>query len=520
MTGVMHNTISAWSRPTDWRTSAVLTAVALIAIGLVHHEAWLSMTRIWTVSETYTHGWLIIPFSAWLVWRQRRTLAGMRPRVWWPALAAIAALEMLWVAADIAGVQGAQHFVIVALIPVTVLLLTGPRVAWVLAFPLAYLVFAIPWGEGLVPVLQDVTAWMAVELLELTGVPVYWEGRLISIPVGDFEVAEACAGVRYLIAALALGTLFAYLVYESVWRRLAFIVASAAVPIVANGIRAWGIIMLASLSDMRLAVGVDHLIYGWVFFGFVMFLLFWLGSLWREPEPAAGATSAGAAAADRFEPQVAGPVAGSTGAAVTVVLLVVAASMVPDWSARLQPTPATAVALPAGADGWHGRRADPDGWYAGFAGADDVQLRHYRARDKGESVGVLVIHYRREIQGKELVSSGNRLRAEDWNWLGAGHRRLEAGNTVRAVRELRVRRGGQNRLIWFWYDIGGWQTTSPALAKGFAALNRLTGQPGDATLVAIAGGYTLQPDEARSRLQSFVADHPQLLAPRGVVEKQ
>ena len=44
------------------------------------------------------------------------------------------------------------------------------------------------------------------------------------------------------------------------------------------------IVMIAHLSDMKLALGVDHYIYGWVFFGLVMLLLFWLGSLWAEPD--------------------------------------------------------------------------------------------------------------------------------------------------------------------------------------------------------------------------------------------
>jgi len=50
--------------------------------------------------------------------------------------------------------------------------------------------------------------------------------------------------------------------------------------------------------------------------------------------------------------------------------------------------------------------------------------------------------------------------------------------------------------------------------------NRLTGRPGDATLVAVASEYTQQADEARTRLEAFVADHPQLLAPRGLIEEQ
>lgn len=520
MIGSAANEVTSETRSADWRFTVGLALVALLAIGLVHHETWLSIMGTWMKSGTYAHGWLILPFSAWLIWRHRALAAPLRPRVWWPALLVILGIELIWATGAIASVQGAQHFAVIALIPATIVLLAGPRVAWAFAFPLAYLVFAIPWGEGLVPMLQDVTAHMAVFLLEVSGVPVYWEGRLIAIPVGTFEVAEACAGVRYLIAALALGTLFAYLVYRSFWRRLAFIAAAVVVPIVANGFRAWGIIMLASWSDMRLAVGVDHLIYGWIFFGVVMFILFWLGSLWREPEPGPSATapSVGAAAA---MPHAAGATVGRiAAAAVTLVVLVFLSSMLPGWATRLQPDSATRISLPTAADGWRATGDEADGWYSGFERADDIRLHMYSSsnKDATEPVALLVIHYRRERQDAELITSTNRITGGGWTWLGEGRRQLQSNGME--VRELRLARGTRHRLIWSWYDIGGWQTISPAVAKGFAALKRLTGQPGDATLVAIASEYELQPQRARQRLSAFIEDHPQLLAPRALIEER
>jgi hypothetical protein len=54
------------------------------------------------------------------------------------------------------------------------------------------------------------------------------------------------------------------------------------VPVIANGLRAYMIVMIGHLSSMQLATGVDHIIYGWLFFGLVMFLMFWIGSYWRE----------------------------------------------------------------------------------------------------------------------------------------------------------------------------------------------------------------------------------------------
>jgi hypothetical protein len=60
---------------------------------------------------------------------------------------------------------------------------------------------------------------------------------------------------------------------------------SIALPILANGLRAYAIVMIGHLSNMKLAVGVDHLIYGWIFFGVMLVIMFAIGILWADPSP-------------------------------------------------------------------------------------------------------------------------------------------------------------------------------------------------------------------------------------------
>ncbi len=140
----------------------------------------------------------------------------------------------------------------------------------------------MPIGEALIPPLMDWTADFTVAALKLSGIPVYREGTFFTIPSGNWSVVEGCSGLRYLIASITVGALYAYLSYRKLWKRVLFVALSVIVPIIANGLRAYMIVMIAHLSDMKLALGVDHLIYGWVFFGVVMLLLFWVGSYWRD----------------------------------------------------------------------------------------------------------------------------------------------------------------------------------------------------------------------------------------------
>ncbi|MDX1656471.1 MAG: exosortase A, partial [Candidatus Competibacteraceae bacterium] len=268
----------------NWPMALSATGIMLLLLLALYWPTALSMAEIWWRSDTFAHGMLVVPIVLYMIWIHHRQLLGLTPRLQPRGLWLIAALGMLWLLARLADIQVVQQLALVAMVPALVLTLLGREVAWALAFPLGYLFFAVPMGEGLVSPLQDFTAWFTVKALQLTGIPVYWEGWLIQLPSGDFEVAEACSGMRYLIASLALGCLYAYLTYRSLWRRLAFIAFSAVVPIIANGLRAYGIVMLAHLSDRRLAVGVDHIIYGWVFFGLVVLVMFWVGSWWREPQ--------------------------------------------------------------------------------------------------------------------------------------------------------------------------------------------------------------------------------------------
>src|SRR4029453_12636412 len=98
-------------------------------------------------------------------------------------------------------------------------MLLGMEVARAITFPLAFLLFMVPFGEFLLPPLMEGTASVTIAALRLTGVPVYREGLQFVIPSGKWSVVEACSGVRYLIASMVVGVLFASLNSRSLRRR-------------------------------------------------------------------------------------------------------------------------------------------------------------------------------------------------------------------------------------------------------------------------------------------------------------
>ena len=263
----------------------LISTVLLIAWGIAFQDALIAMEAIWRRSDTFAHGYFILPISIWLIWRDRQPLLNSELAfTWWPLpffFGGLAAGVVAY-AADVAVLeQVSAVFVFMCL----VWALLGNKLAWHYRFPIAFLIFAVPLGENLIPWLQDVTAWITVFLLKIHGIPVFRDGLYIQVPSGMFEVAVACSGIRYLIASVAVGTLYAYLTYNKTRKQIIFILFAIILPIVANGIRAYLIVIIAHYSDMKYATGADHLVYGWLFFGFVIMLMFWLGGKFADEMP-------------------------------------------------------------------------------------------------------------------------------------------------------------------------------------------------------------------------------------------
>src|SRR6185312_2385582 len=301
------------------------------------------------------------------------------------------------------------QFMVIAMIFAVVWAILGNQIAWALAFPLAYLLLAVPFGDAFIPPLINFTADFTVTALQLTGIPVYREGSFFTIPSGNWSVVEACSGLRYLIASFTLGTLYAYLTYRSLTRRLIFIALSLIVPILANGIRAYLIVMTGHLSDMQLAVGFDHLIYGWIFFGFVMLVLFWIGSFWREDENRFDSV--------RFTARVPtgnnrGPESDSIGGdstlirtiftAVAVLAIAVIWPIYAEWLERKisYGTEEVEIHIFEASGKWQGCPEFLSDWKPIYTGSTAQFLRNYR--NNGQSVDLYISYYRDQKQGAEL----------------------------------------------------------------------------------------------------------------------
>jgi exosortase len=142
-----------------WRVAPMLAAgVAVLGILALYWSTAASIVAIWIRSETFTHGFVIVPICLWLAWRRRDALAATPASPSWPALGAVLAAGALWFLASVGDVVSARQFALVFIVQAAIVTVLGTRIARAAFFPLAFLLFAVPFGEIFVPTLIDWTA--------------------------------------------------------------------------------------------------------------------------------------------------------------------------------------------------------------------------------------------------------------------------------------------------------------------------------------------------------------------------
>ncbi|MFM9978541.1 MAG: exosortase A [Sphingomonadaceae bacterium] len=396
-------------RSAAWSAHLAVLGAAIGAILILCARDAADMAWQWWNSSTYGHCLFILPLVGWLIWQRRAEVAQVEPRGWVPGLVAVAAAAFGWLLGEAAGIALIRHAMLVAMIQASVLAVLGPAALRALLFPVFYLIFLVPFGDEFVAPLQSLTAQMTMGLLAAAEVPAVIDGVFITTPTGWFEVAEACAGVKFLVAMVAYGALVANVCFKS-WRRRALFMAFCVVaPILANGLRAFGTIYAAHLTSVETATGFDHIVYGWFFFALVMLIV--MASAWRFFDRGVG---------DRWLasiPRAIGPErpAWTLGAATIGIVLLPLLWSGTVIAAGRQLLP-VAVALPK-VKGWAQVPKSGYPWQPRFDGADHRLFGRFRD-GQGRTVDVGIALYGWQGRGREIIGYGQGAidPATDWAW--------------------------------------------------------------------------------------------------------
>ncbi len=456
---------------TAWQRSLQYLGAAWAGLFLLFWRDAADMGAIWWNSSTFNHCMLIPPILVWLVVQRRELLAELKPQPWTPALLYVAVGAGGWLVGDAAGLAVARQLGLIIMLQGAVATSLGPNVTRGLLFPLFYMFFLVPIGEEAVPALQTLTAKMCMVLLGWTGIPAHINGIFITTPAGLFRVAEACSGVKFLIAMVAYGALVANLCFKSWPRRIAFLAVCVVVPILANGLRAFGTIYIAHHQGIEFAASFDHVFYGWIFFGIVIALV--MGVSWRFFDKRADEPA--------FNPaSLQSPVSMTTTTLRAVIGILLVAAVPFGWltyvSAKSSPVPSR-IMLPV-VKGWQVVPYAPTvQWTPRFDRASHYLSGRYR-NVAGQEADLFVVVYDRQTEGRELVGYGQGSIDPQGYWSWTANAPAPANG-----RAERIKTKGAAREVVSYYRVNGVTSGSAARIKLATLQARLTG--GNQQAVAI-----------------------------------
>ncbi len=243
--------------------------IAVLAAG-VYFRVLAKLVFDWWQIPDFSHGFLVPPFAAYVLWKKRDRLASTRMAPSWSGVVVVLAGLVLL----LLGVYGAELFLsrvsLIVVLAGLALGFGGSKLLAEMRFALLVLLLAIPipaivYTQITFP-LQILASRLASAMLPLFGVPVLRDGNIIRLPAMSLEVAEACSGIRSLMSLLTLAIFYGDFLDRSRWRRTTLALASAPIAIAANAVRIVGTGLAVQYWDPDQAMGFFHEFSGWVIF--------------------------------------------------------------------------------------------------------------------------------------------------------------------------------------------------------------------------------------------------------------
>lgn len=474
------------------RTQKILFFLVPIAFSLPvlifsYMETSWTLFQTWLNNDDFSHGLLILPLTGYLIYRKRDQLAGISIKTDWRA----SPLLFLPVFVYAVGELGADVFTVRASIFLFVLVLVwffyGFELVKTLRFPLAFLFLALPL-PGLVyrnitfP-LQLLASDLSVKALHAMGILAYREGNLIDMGFTQFQVVEACNGLRFILPMLTLGVLFAFWQPLPWWKRVILVGITIPLSIMANVIRIAG--TGVAYWGPEVAEGFFHGFSGWVVFMLAFFLFGGISLLLnslpiREPLREAEIP-------DKGDVVHRTPSLAAIGVAVATILLT------PFIVHYLGATPPVLLKQPLSAFpmemlGWKGNRGTIEENIWDRVGAQEYVMINYH-NEGGAVLNFYSAYYEYQRKAGDFVHTP-RLCLPGAGWYIQENRRRElplneAAGEVLRLNEMVIHKNNSTMLVYFWYQGRGRNFTSEYTAKFFLIWDGLFRRRTDGALVRL-----------------------------------
>ena len=471
------------------------------AVALLYWPSTVALNRLWTdwPAETYTHGYLVLLLSLWLLVRERERLARTPVRPEPLALIPLALMSVAWVWFWRAAIQELQLLLLPLILYTALCSAFGRRMARGVAFPIGVLYFAMPlWGD-INGIVQALSAKATGALIWTTGIPAYMDGDFVRLPTGSIEIARSCSGLHELIVGLALAAIYGKLSGEPWRRRLQWLGVMGALSLMVNWVRIFTVVIAAYETDMTSSLVKHHYWLGWWLFAFV-FAAF----LWWTGRPA-HVNRAPSSDEDRHPSAPLSEFAiGSAPLTFTLAVLAVMPALAYGMDlAGTQASVTLTVQWPAAPAGWSGPvKANASEWQPHFVNASGESLTRY-TDSAGVPVDAFAVAYRVQTQSAKLLGYGNDL---------LGYPQLMRQLSVHVVDSpagpweeiVTLNPYGSRSLIWTRYRIGNRSFVKPRISQLWYGLAAIV-KPPLSSLTALRAACLPDCNAARTRLTQTAA---------------
>ena len=488
-----------------WRIAGVAIAALLLLTFVLYQQSVLFLIDKWNRlgGGDYGHGYLVLMISVYLIFYNRQRLAALTPCPEYRAILAIVFASMIWTLAALVDIELLQTVGLILMVLSIVWALLGIQIAKILVFPILYISFAIPIWSLLTPLLQELTADVVFWLIRVKEIPALRIENMIVLPSGTLSIEEACAGMRYLLAALILGALYAYLNYVTFYSRLIIVLVSAGAAVLANILRVFIVVYLGYTTDMQHPLVSDHATLGWYLFGGLVVVLLVIEALlhrkWlRDPGTTLGNVVCKSPPCDKGKLQY-----------ITFILVatifISAGPITIFWVSKpsqLDNYPVQ-MTMPSSTGEWVAADAGDDSWVPLYKGAISHKII-YRDNNNHE-IQLYLGLYSVQRQGEELINDLNRISDEKiWRIMYQKAKLYTIGGQ-QVHEQLLEKNDGSQRLVWYWYRVAGQNTVNKYQAKALQVLGLLKGKR-QSSIVAIATKLDDGPEYTRKILGQFVEE--------------
>ena len=291
----------------QWRQLGVHNYVKILMIGGLLCYLFRSEIRMlvqdWLADSSWSHGFLIPLFSLYFINQHKHEILALQTRPNYLGVVFLVCVILFYFfnLVSPAGYAYFRSLSMLATLGAVVLFLGGWRLVKYTWLPIVFLIFAVPFPRryyvSLTTPMQKLSATVAGALLDLVGgmqttvngivIDVVYKGRRLE---PSLNVAEACSGMRLLMAFLALGVAMAYLHYRPLWQRFVLLASTVPIAIFCNFVRVTVTGFIFVLIHPRYTQGIYHDMLGIAMlplaFALYYFLAWFLSGLFVEESAA------------------------------------------------------------------------------------------------------------------------------------------------------------------------------------------------------------------------------------------